>query len=91
MGLQGLQEQEMMNKMYGQPKPVGAPDPMAQGAMRAADRARPQPEGDQAMQAIAAVRNMAEQDPQFMSALVSMVDEMKAQYSEQPRRGYNAP
>ena len=88
----------MMNKMMGGPPP-GAPvpagqDPMggiAQAVMRAADRARPQPEGDRAMQAIAAVRNMAERDPSFMSALVSMVDEMKAQYSEQPRRGYNAP
>lgn len=81
----------MMNGMYGQPKPVGAPDPLARGAMAAADRARPKPAPDQAMEAIAAVRNMAEQDPAFMSELVSMVEEMKAQYSDQPRRGYNAP
>jgi hypothetical protein len=79
----------MQNGMYG-PKPVGAPNPVAEGAMRAADRRTPQPEPDQAMQAIAAVRNMAERDPQFMQELVRMVDEMKAQYQEQPRRGYAA-
>ena len=79
----------MQNGMYG-PKPVGAPNPVAEGAMRAADRRVPQPAPDDAMQAIGVVRNMAERDPQFMAELVRMVDEMKAQYQEQPRRGYPA-
>lgn len=80
--------------MNGMVPPVDPQDPqmLSKAVMANADRRTARPEGDMAMQAISQVRQMAEEDPSFRQALMSMVEQMKGGYSERmPRRGYNAP
>lgn len=78
----------MMNAMMQEPQR----DPRMMAKVSNAANPEPSAEGDEAMQTIAVVRRMAEQDPNFLGELRRMVEEIGSDHSaDMPRRGYAAP